>query len=329
MTTDSVTLVVPGRNCRRTIRRCLESAVVLADPAKGPLREIIFVDDGSTDETAEIVADLAVTYLAGDGCGPGSARNIGWRAARHPLIWFMDSDCVAESDVLTRLLPHMEEPNVGGVSGSYSNLHATSLLACLIHQEIVERHLGMPRRVNFLATFNVVYRRSILEQINGFDERYLKAQDAELSFRVMNAGYELRFEGNARVGHHHETRWGGYLNTQRQQGYWRVWLHLSHTGHATGDSYSRLSDHIQPPLALLAVLSMPLLFVRSVWWVPVGTVLLLAIAQVPMTYRLVRRMKQLRYLLFAWMSFRRAFWRGVGMAQGLAGYIGSQLKRRG
>ncbi|MCH7885100.1 MAG: glycosyltransferase [Planctomycetes bacterium] len=327
MTTDSVTLVVPGRNCARTIRLCLASATALTDTVPGSLREIIFVDDGSNDETAEIVAEFAVTCLSGDGRGPGSARNIGWRAAKHPLIWFMDSDCVAEPEVLARLLPHMKDPNVGGVSGSYSNLHAKSLLACLVHEEIVERHGRMPRSVNFLATFNVIYRRSVLEQVDGFDERYLKAQDAELSFRVMEAGYELRFEREALVGHHHETRWRSYLQTQRQQGYWRAWLHMSHAGHAAGDSYSRLSDHIQPPLALLAIALTPLLWVQSVSWVPIGTVSLLAAAQVPMAYRLVRRTGRLRYLFHAWMSFVRAFYRGVGLAQGLAGYVASKLRR--
>ena len=154
MSAAQVSLVIPGRDCARTVRQCLEAVVPLLEGS--PLDEIIFVDDGSKDNTAAIVAESPVTCLAGAGTGAGAARNIGWRAAKHPLIWFVDSDCVAEPEALTRLLPHLEDPHVGGVGGSYGIMTAESLLACLIHEEIVERHLRMPKRVNFLATFNVL-----------------------------------------------------------------------------------------------------------------------------------------------------------------------------
>ena len=165
----------------------------------------------------------------------------------------------------------------------------------------------MPKRVNFLATFNVLYRRSVLEQIGGFDERFLKGEDAELAFSVMEAGRELRFEIDSRVKHFHPTRWQSYLRTQRQQGYWRVWLHLRHHGHSTGDSYSSLLDHVQPPLAVLAVAALPLM---------------LGLASIPMTLRLLSRLREPRYLLYAVMSFVRAFWRGLGMVHGTLAYLG-------
>ena len=128
----------------------------ISNPAS--LKEIIFVNDGSTDNTAEIVSRYDVRCINGPGQGPGAARNLGWRAAKTSLIWFMDADCVAEPDALSILLQHMEDPKVAGVGGSYGNMHPDSLLACLIHEEIVERHRTMPPEVNYLATFNVLYR---------------------------------------------------------------------------------------------------------------------------------------------------------------------------
>lgn len=321
----AVNLVIPGRNCARTIRACLSAAVSLMQRDGSPLTEIIFVDDGSTDETAQIVAEFPVRCVPGDGRGPGAARNIGWRAAGAPLVWFVDSDCVAEPDALDLLLPHLDDPTVGGVGGSYGTMTADSLLACLIHEEIIERHRAMPTRVNFLATFNVIYRRHVLEEIGGFDEQFLKGQDAELAFRVIEAGYELRFEFASRVRHFHPTHWRSYLRTQRQQGYWRAWLHLSHGGHAMGDSYSSLVDHAQPPLAVLALASLPLVAVRGGLWMPIGFVAMLIAAQVPLTLRLVRRLGRPRYLWFGVMSFIRAFWRGIGLAQGVLGVMMSKL----
>ncbi|MHC4913714.1 MAG: glycosyltransferase family 2 protein [Planctomycetota bacterium] len=319
MSSEAVSLVIPGRNCEQTIQLCLDAVAPLLETSR--LGEIIFVDDGSTDDTAEIVAEFPVSCVPGGGRGPGAARNFGWRAARHPLVWFVDADCVAEPDALSLLLPHLDDPKVGGVSGSYGIMNPESLLACLIHEEIVERHRVMPQRVDFLATFNVVYRREILDRLDGFDERFLKGQDAELSWRVLAAGYELRFAFESRVKHFHATRLGRYLRTQRQQGYWRVWLHLTHAGHATGDTYSSWVDHMQPPLAMLVLASAPLVLFGRFGWISAALAALLLAVQVPMTYRLLRRLGRPRYVWYVAMSFIRAFWRGVGMTHGMLGYL--------
>ncbi len=310
-----VSLVIPGRDCASTVGDCLDAVVPLL--GDGPLGEIIFVDDGSVDETIAVVERYPVTLLRGQGLGAGAARNIGLKVARYDLIWFVDSDCVAGPDALDKLLPYMDDPIVGGVGGSYANRVPDSLLGCLIHEEIVERHLAMPARVNFLATFNVLYRKTVLEAIGGFDQRYLKGQDAELSFRVMEAGYELRFTRASCVAHFHEMRWLHYLRIQRQQGFWRVRLHLSHSGHAMGDSYSSAIDHAQPPLAMLSLVGLGLLFVPGARWCSLVAPILLVAAQVPMTSRLVKRLGSTKYLAYAWMSFVRSFWRGTGMAQGV------------
>ncbi|UCE59682.1 MAG: glycosyltransferase [Phycisphaerales bacterium] len=323
MTQDTVSLVIPGRDCASTIGECLDAVVPLVGAT--PLKEIIFVDDGSTDATAEIVKRYDVQYVVGTGKGAGAARNIGWQRARNPLVWFIDSDCVAEPDALTLLLPHLDDRKVGAVGGSYGNMASDSLLACLIHEEIVERHMSMPSRVDVLATFNVLYRRSILQELNGFDERFLKGQDAELSWRVLEAGYELGFELNSRVKHFHPVALRSYLRTQRQQGHWRVWLHLTHRGHSRGDSYSKFTDHIQPPVALLTLATLALASFEETQWIPVGCILVLGCAQIPMTWRLLKRKRQLRYKAFAAMSFLRAFWRGAGMLGGVCAALWSRF----
>ena len=323
----TVTAVIPGRNCAATLKQCLDAITAIRNNSDA-LREIIFVDDGSADETTAIANSFKdVKVLRGEGRGAGSARNIGWRAATHPLVWFVDADCVANIDALDKLTPHMKDDTVGGVSGSYGIANRRSLLATLIHEEIISRHERMNADVDFLATFNVLYRRAALEKVDGFDERYLKGQDAELSFRVMDAGYKLRFELDSRVDHYHETKLLRYLRTQRQQGYWRAWLHLRHRGHALGDSYSSAIDHLQPVLGLLFLVSTPFagaVFIDGWRWTaltPLVVLLLFGIAHLPMTTRLLRRTQKAAMISFLPMSMLRSIWRGVGLVQGVVGRL--------
>lgn len=320
----NVSVVIPGRNVAGTIRECLESIIPML--GQHGIQEIIFVDDGSTDATAQIVRGYPIRYIRGEAGGPGAARNKGWRAARSDLIWFVDADCLAEPDSLPILLEHMKDPQVDAVGGSYGNACEHSLLACLIHEEIVERHLRMPSRVNFLATFNVLYRRHVLEEVGGFDERYLKAQDAELAYRMRQRGMQLAFDPRSRVKHHHPVRLLPYLRTQFFQAFWRIFLYGRHPAKMKGDSYSSSVDHIQPILAVVMLGMVVLTFLAPIFWALLLVALLLALVQLPMTFRLTRRCGT-RYLLFSLMSFGRSFARGIGMIAGICSAFSSGLMK--
>jgi glycosyltransferase involved in cell wall biosynthesis len=315
MERPTTTLVIPGKNCARTIAACLDAVVPLVGES---LAEIIFVDDASTDDTAQIVARYPVRSLKGRGDGPAAARNVGWRAARTAWIWFIDSDCVAEEDALAILLSHAADGAAAGVGGSYGNMRPDSLLACLIHEEIAERHSRMPSRVDFLGSFNVLYKREALEEVGGFDQRYVTAEDADLSYRLSRAGYALAFDARSRVKHFHPDELRGYLKTQARHGYWRVALYAEHPSRTSGDAYSGFSDHVQPVLALgsMALAPFSLLVVPALLQIPIAASL--AAAQIPMTSRLVSRTGSPRYAAFAALSYVRAYARGAGLAKGAA-----------
>lgn len=310
------TLVIPARNASRTLPACLDAVLVIRDAPGSMLERIILVDDGSTDDTRAIAESRGVEVLSGTGRGAGAARNLGIEVSTTPLVWFVDADCVAAPDALERLLPHLDDPEVGGVGGTYGIAPEATLLERLIHEEIMVRHRAMPEEVDFLATFDVLYRREVLASIGGFDERYLKGQDAELAFRVLEAGHRLRFERGSVVRHHHADRLSRYLKVQRQQGYWRVALHLEHRGRGS-NSYSGAVDHLQPFVAAGLVGSIPLL----AWWpwgaiVPGGLAVLLALLQVPMTRRMVT-LAGGSMLAFVGLGWIRSIWRAVGLAQGV------------
>jgi len=187
----------------------------------------------------------------------------------------------------------------------------------------------MSPNVNHLGSFNVLYRRTILEEMNGFDESLFNgpgrpgAEDMELSYRIVAAGYRLVFDRSSIVCHFHPTRLRNYLRAQRHHGFWRARLVLHYLNSATGDTYSSLVDNAQPPIAMIILSIVPLFFF---WPVQMGPSLLfmffiLAALQIPMTIRLVKRTGLLRYSVFGFVSFIRAFARGLGLSAGLISII--------
>ena len=313
-----VTLVIPARNAGRTIAACLDAVIAIRDAPGSRLARILLVDDGSIDDTVAIATDrgIEVLHSGGSGAGAGAARNAGIAAATTPLVWFVDADCIAAPDALDRLTPHLDDPAVAGVGGTYAIAPDATLLERLIHEEIKVRHDAMPEETDFLATFDVLYRRDVLDALGGFDVRYLKGQDAELGFRVLAAGHRLRFERRSEVRHHHADRLTRYLRVQRQQGYWRVALHLEHPGRGA-NSYSGTLDHLQPFVAAGLLGSSPAIL----WWpwgavVPAAIGLLLLVLQTPMTARMIRRAGP-AMIWFAALGWIRAIWRAVGLAHGV------------
>ena len=310
----AVTLVVPARDAAATLQACLTAALAIKSSPGSALTAIIVVDDGSVDETNTIARRLGVEVLAGTGRGAAAARNIGWRAAATELVWFIDADCIPDLNALNALLPHLRDANVAGAGGTYDIERDASLLQRLIH--------------DFLATFDVLYRRAVLASLHGFDERYLKGQDAEFAFRVIEAGYALHFDQRSIVQHHHADRLNRYLAVQRQQGYWRVALHLEHRGRGRSNSYSNVTDHAQPfiatliPIAAIATLQLPK------WWLVMIPIVALLLLQLPMAVAMTKRAGP-AMLAFIVLGAVRAVYRAVGMWHGVIDRVTSFVMASG
>jgi glycosyltransferase involved in cell wall biosynthesis len=312
-----VSVVVPCFNAERTVAKCIE-ACLRQDYSN---LEIIFVDDGSNDATPTILgAYNGIKVLTQPNSGAASARNFGWRSSSGQIVCFTDSDCVPNPRWVSRLVEGYSAPVVGGIGGSYDIANPESWLARCIHEEIRERHLRMPRQVNYLGSFNVSYRRSVLEQAGGFDEGFRRAsgEDNDLSYQVLKLGYTLLFDPDNCVAHHHTEGFWRYMRQQFWHGYWRIRLYNRHPDTLGGDHYVGLFELLQLPLSLLAGLVWLLSWADKI-------VLLLALVlsalvvggQAPMALAIVRRTGDINYSLFALVMVVRAFARGLGMARAL------------
>jgi glycosyltransferase involved in cell wall biosynthesis len=168
--------------------------------------EVIVVDDGSSDDTWRVLADLADRTPVRLRCarlvhnaGPAAARNVGWQASTAALIAFTDDDCVPQPGWLDGLLQAAAAADV--VQG-----RTLPDPAQLDRLGPFSRTLDISNEDGYYQTCNIAYRRTILEQLGGFHEefRYPAGEDTDLAWRARDSGAVTSFAAAAIV--HHDVR---------------------------------------------------------------------------------------------------------------------------
>ena len=198
-----VSIIVPVYNEEATIALCVKSLLDQDYPQNR--YEVIIVDNGSKDASAEIVRRYPVRLLSETSIqSPYAATNRGIEASRGDFLAFTGSDCIASRDWLTNLLRGFVSPEVGGVAGEIKAVdqhNAVSKYEELNHhrnEKFVNDNIYLP----FAATGNVMYRRSVFDQIGLFDETFFSGGDVELSWRMqMATTLKLKYQPLAVVEH--------------------------------------------------------------------------------------------------------------------------------
>lgn len=261
MENPCISVIIPAFNSRSTLGQAIE-ACLRQDYPKDRL-EVIVVDDGSTDDTKEIAGHYPVIYIYQKKGGPGAARNAGWKRARGEMIFFTDADCIPEKNCLAIMHKSICDKRVDAVAGSYGIKNTEYITARCIHAEIMFRHLRMPDYINSFGTYNVLIKKSVLEDLSGFNEDYLtsSAEDSELSYRMLKRGYKVYFERKSIVFHFHEKDLVRYLKKQFTRSFWAIRLWKHHPDFALNDYYLHWKDLLEIPLAIMVILALPFLFI--------------------------------------------------------------------
>ncbi len=138
--------------CATKLPRSLEA---LSRQTVGERAEVIVVDDGSTDTTAQVARAYEVKLLRHAGNqGLAAARNTGVQASRAPIVAFTDDDCVPAPDWLELLLPAYERPEVLAVGGTVNPLQTGSLL----HRYISAVNPLAPQEADLRRGYSIPYR---------------------------------------------------------------------------------------------------------------------------------------------------------------------------
>jgi glycosyltransferase involved in cell wall biosynthesis len=225
-----VSVIVPVRNGERMIRECIVSLLRADYPVER--REILVVDNGSTDHTSEILADLPVRYLREERRGVSHARNRGIEASQGEILAFTDADCVVTTGWLRELVQAFDGEEIWGVAGEILAFppRTPAERYTATRKGLWQRPALESRSGPFAITANVAFKRETFARIGLFDPAFIKAQDKDFGWRFFRAGgMKLAYNPKAVTLHRHRpTGWalfkqhvgwgygGGLLHTKYQ-----------------------------------------------------------------------------------------------------------------
>jgi cellulose synthase/poly-beta-1,6-N-acetylglucosamine synthase-like glycosyltransferase len=253
-----VSIIIPTFNGASRIGSCLDALVQLV---AGRNAEILVVNDGSTDNTVEVVERYSgVRLIAQTNAGPAAARNNGAMEARGTIILFTDDDCVPMADWLDAMIEPFEDPEVVGVRGVYRT-HQERLSARFAQIEYEDRYRLMAglSSIDFVDTYSAAFRRDRFLEMTGYDTSFpvACAEDAELSYRMSARGWKMKFAPAAIVYHTHPETLGRYLAKKYKFAYWRVLAVRKNPSKAVKDSHTPQLMKLQLLFAPALVFAVP------------------------------------------------------------------------
>ena len=191
MPDEGISIVMPAYNAGDTIRASIQSVL---DQTYQKF-ELIIIDDGSTDATADIVRDFcdAVRFVTQENGGPAVARNHGIELCQYDWVTFLDSDDLWQPHKLERQLQRAQETTAAIVYTNVRNFGAGDRVGEF-------RNLPpMPQgdvfvdllRDNFVTLSTVMIRRDVLLDVGGFRPEMTGTEDWDLWLRLAEQGQEF------------------------------------------------------------------------------------------------------------------------------------------
>lgn len=204
-----VSVMVPAHNEAKVIGQTVEALLKFHYPEDK--YEVIVINDNSSDESAEILSGIQKKYPGRNltvintdhivgGKGKSNALNIGYQTCKGELLAIYDADNTPEQDALRLLVQELiADEKLGAVIGKFRTRNRNaSLLTRFINIETLSfqwmAQAGRWKlfRLCTIPGTNFIIRRSVIEQIGGWDVKAV-AEDTEISFRIYMMGYRIKF----------------------------------------------------------------------------------------------------------------------------------------
>ncbi|MGB9859825.1 MAG: glycosyltransferase family 2 protein [Moorellaceae bacterium] len=228
-----VSVIVPCRNERNYICRCIES--IFNNSYEGEI-EVIVVDGMSDDGTRELLRELQTRYknlllLDNPSRITPAALNIGLRVASGDVILRLDAHCEMGANYISTVSRRLFSSNEVGCAGGRTTAHA--------REEVIERAIstvltspfGIGNSYFRLVTSGVrevdtvaygAYRREVFEKVGVFDERLIRNQDIEFNYRIRKAGYKILLDPSVEVYYYPRRSLAAFCKQNFGNGFWNI-----------------------------------------------------------------------------------------------------------
>jgi cellulose synthase/poly-beta-1,6-N-acetylglucosamine synthase-like glycosyltransferase len=269
-----ISIIVAAYNSEQTIEECLKSILALEYPSG--FIEVIVMDGGSKDGTVTKAQQYPVKVVSIRLNAP-AAYNYAMKIAEHPVLGFVDADAKVQPQWLSKLVPHLEELKVAGVSGGIETWNTDNAWAKSIGYELKNRYRRIGKYTTRIATMNLLLKKAVIEEVGGWDEDLPSQYDTDLGYRISSKGYKIAYEPNAVCYHFNRSTVRAYFKQQLQYGKNTMKLYFKQGRLARGDEITDFGMNIQPALILAVIVSFFLGIVgvlRPLWFVS-GLILLL------------------------------------------------------
>lgn len=225
-----ISIIVPTYNRGGQIRKTVDSLL----RQRYPNRDIIIVDDASTDDTRKVLQAygnrIKVIRRSKNG-GPAAARNDGIKIAKGEYVAFIDSDCTASREWISELVDFIvKQPDgVAGVCGIIlPPRDANFLMRALYFLPELDGNTsrvlkaGEPISVENISCNNALWKMNVLKKMHGFDEQFFRykavPEDSELCYRVLRDGYRFVMTPGAATYHHFRATIRDFLKQSYRAG---------------------------------------------------------------------------------------------------------------
>jgi glycosyltransferase involved in cell wall biosynthesis len=193
----AVTFVIPARNEGECIGRCIDAIKTIETAGRDV--EIVVVDNGSTDDTADIARTRGASVVSQMGGTIGALRNYGARVSRGSFLAFLDADCIVPPDWLEQSFLRLDvdrrvivgfrmviPDDANWVSRCWDSLFSSR---------------NVTAEVDWLPSGNMIMTREAFVSVNGFDEKLETNEDCDLCFRLGKEGYRMISVADTAVVH--------------------------------------------------------------------------------------------------------------------------------
>ena len=195
--TPKLSVVIIGRNEGERLLRCLDSVAAMNDI--GGMVQVIYVDSNSTDDSVEKARARGAEVLEVKPERPAAAigRNAGWKAASAPIVLFLDGDTILDPTFVAESLRHFEDPQVAIVWGHRREIDTAGSL----YNRVLDLDWVYPPGESEFCGGDALMRRSVLEEVGGYDDTLIAGEEPEMCRRIRTRGYTILHVDHPMTGH--------------------------------------------------------------------------------------------------------------------------------